>query len=98
MILVIGESGTGKSTSIKNLDSEKTFVIQSIAKPMPFRGWRKKYKPFNEKSMIGNLYVSDKSSDLIRVLDYINTNLPNVENVIIDDFQYIMSNDQRQRF
>lgn len=35
--LVIGESGTGKSTSLRNLPLDNTAIIQVVAKPLPFR-------------------------------------------------------------
>jgi hypothetical protein len=43
-ILVMGESGTGKSTSIRTLSSEKTFVINVLGKPLPFQSFKKDYK------------------------------------------------------
>lgn len=36
-IMILGESGTGKSTSLRNLDPNKTALIQSVRKPLPFR-------------------------------------------------------------
>ena len=35
--LILGNSGTGKSTSLRNLDPAKTLLIQCIKKPLPFR-------------------------------------------------------------
>lgn len=42
-LLVIGESGSGKSTAIRNLNPKKTFIISILGKDLPFRGWKKKY-------------------------------------------------------
>ena len=39
LIMILGESGTGKSTSIENLDPNETFIIQVVNKPLPFRGY-----------------------------------------------------------
>lgn len=36
-ILILGESGTGKSCSMRNLDAETTLVINVDGKPLPFR-------------------------------------------------------------
>lgn len=36
--MIIGQSGTGKSASLRNLDPEQTAVINVSGKPMPFRG------------------------------------------------------------
>lgn len=37
-ILIIGRSGMGKSTSLRNLDPDKTALINVLGKPLPFRG------------------------------------------------------------
>lgn len=39
--LVLGNSGAGKSTSLRHLDPTKTLLIQCIKKPLPFKpkGW-----------------------------------------------------------
>ena len=44
-IAIVGESGTGKSTSLRNLNPEETFIISTTGKPLPFRGWKRKYAP-----------------------------------------------------
>ena len=36
-VLIIGESGTGKSTSIRTLPPKETFIINVINKPLPFK-------------------------------------------------------------
>ena len=40
--MILGNSGSGKSTSLRNLDPAKTLLIQCISKPLPFRskGWK----------------------------------------------------------
>lgn len=43
MISVTGESGTGKSSSIRTLNPTETFIINVASKPLPFKGWRSKY-------------------------------------------------------
>ena len=43
-IAIVGESGTGKSTSLRNLNPEETFLISTTGKQLPFKGYRKKYK------------------------------------------------------
>ena len=42
-VLVIADSGTGKSTSIGNLDPKETFIVNIANKPLPFKGWKKQY-------------------------------------------------------
>lgn len=83
-ILVIGESGTGKSTALRNVDEKTTHVIMTHGKPLPFKGWRSK---FNE----GNLSIIDNAIGIINKLRDISANQPNVKLIVIDDFQFIMS-------
>lgn len=43
LIGIVGASGTGKSTSIRNLDPKATYVINTLNKPLPFKGSGKSY-------------------------------------------------------
>jgi hypothetical protein len=40
---ILGRSGTGKSTSIRNLDPETTAIVSTDGKPLPFKGSGKFY-------------------------------------------------------
>lgn len=94
-LCIYGESGTGKSTSLRNLDPETTFIISTTGKPLPFRAWRKKYVPFNidkdNKKLTGNYYVSSNSDKILKMLKIINIKMPYIKVVVIDDMQYILS-------
>lgn len=37
-VLILGESGTGKSTSLRNFDKDEVCLIKIVSKPLPFRG------------------------------------------------------------
>lgn len=37
-VLILGESGTGKSTSMRNFKSSELAVVNVVGKPLPFRG------------------------------------------------------------
>lgn len=43
LIGVVGETGTGKSTAIKHLNPEETYIINVASKELPFRGSEKLY-------------------------------------------------------
>ena len=93
-IAIVGESGTGKSTSLRNLDPKHTFIISTTGKPLPFRGWKKKYTPFKvdeNKKISGNYYVSSNWEKIIKMLKIINGKMSHIKQVIIDDFQYVLS-------
>ncbi len=93
--LIIGESGTGKSTSIRNLDESETFIINVLDKPLPFKGFKKRYIKVSQDG--GNYFVSDDYNDILKSIKYISDNRPEIKNIIIDDYQYIMANEFMRR-
>lgn len=92
-LCILGESGHGKSTSLRNLNPEETFIIATVPKPLPFKGWKKKYTPFkaSKEGITGNYYVSSNWEQILKILQIINSKMPHIKNVICDDMQYIMS-------
>ena len=42
-ILVMGESGSGKTTSLRTLNPGKTCIIESDGKGLSWRGWKNQY-------------------------------------------------------
>jgi len=86
-ILILGESGTGKSTSLRNLDPAHTLLIQSIRKPLPFRS--KDWKPVADG---GNIVVSDKSDDITKAMRKTKREI-----IVIDDWQYVLANEYMRR-
>jgi hypothetical protein len=94
-ILVMGESGTGKSTSLRTLNPEETFIINVLNKPLPFAEYKKHYMPL--KGGEGNYKASDNADYIQQLLLAIGKNCPQFKNIVIDDFQYIMSNEYMRR-
>jgi hypothetical protein len=92
-ILVIGKSGTGKTTSLENLPPKETFIIQCTKKDLPFKGAKKNFTKFSKENADGNLLVTDKSGVIIKTLEHINNNRKDIKYVVIDDFVYSMANE-----
>lgn len=90
-ILIIAESGTGKSTSIETLNPQETFIINVANKPLPFKGWRKKYITWSKENPGGNLYDKAGPENIEACLRYINEKRPEIKNIVVDDFQYMSS-------
>lgn len=87
---ILGESGTGKSTSLRNLDPTKTLLIQAIRKPLPFKskGWKVRASLKSE----GNIIQTDDPVLIERLM----RQSPH-EVVVVDDFQYVMANEFMRR-
>jgi len=89
-IMVLGDSGTGKSSSLRNMDPNQTLLIQCIRKPLPFdsRRWnlRTKERP------TGNVYQTDNSAHIERALTASTHPI-----VVIDDYQAVMVNELMNR-
>jgi hypothetical protein len=96
-ILIVGASGTGKSTSVEYLNPEETFIINVINKPLPFRGWKNNYKPFSKDNLKGNYYYTDNTKLIIEMMKYISDNMSHIKNIIIDDYQYTFGNEYMRR-
>ena len=88
-ILIIGESGSGKSTAGRNLDPKETFWINVANKPLPFKGWKSKYTAITPEDMTaGNLSKASSPAAIMHVLRLISDDMPHITNVIVDDWQY----------
>ena len=84
---IIGDTGTGKSSSIRTLDPKKTVVISVIKnKPLPFEGSSKIYNNENK-----NLFHTNNYGSLRNLLENIDKNAPHIEVVIIDDMRHLMT-------
>lgn len=85
-ILIIGQSGSGKSTSLRNLDPKTTFVINVLDKPLPFRSFRKAYNT-SEK----NYYSTNDWAKIVNCIARVNKERPDITTLIVDDWQYIIA-------
>ena len=62
IILVIGESGAGKSSSLRNMKGTETVLIKPNPNALPFPGWTKEFIKGK------NLFITDKMSDVKKIL------------------------------
>jgi hypothetical protein len=90
LIAIIGPPGSGKSTSIRTLDPEQTFIFNVANKPLPIKGHKKNYKSWTAKDG-GNMFNTSSGTNIIKVLNHISKDRPEIKQVIIDDSNYIMA-------
>ncbi len=79
-ILVLGESGSGKTASLRNFEPSKTLLIQPARKPLPFRSaqWR--------EGKGGNIFVCSDAKRIVEVMH----KAPH-EVIVVDDWQYLLA-------
>lgn len=88
--MILGESGTGKSASLRNLDPEQTLLIQPVKKPLPFRS--ADWKPASKDNPRGSVYVTDDSAKMVAAMIRTSKTI-----IVIDDFQYLLANEFMRR-
>lgn len=96
-ILIIGESGTGKSTSIRTLPAKETFIINVLDKTLPFR-CKSDYQRliFDKETKLandGNYYSTTDVRTILNVIKYVNDKRPDIKYLILDDWQYTMASE-----
>lgn len=86
LIGIVGQTGTGKSTSIKHLNPEETYIINVAKKELPFKGSEKLYN--TEKK---NYKEIDEIIEITRLIKTISEKAPHIKNIIIEDSNYMMA-------
>lgn len=90
MTMILGESGTGKTSALRNLDPKQCVLFRSIAKPLPFRS--KDWQPLDAENPEGSIITSDNSHKICQIL-HRSKAVAARPIIIFDDFQYIMANE-----
>ena len=78
-VLIMGESGTGKSTSLRNCDPATTAVVNPVGKPLPFKG-SSKFAMLNGETDARKIcrWMKEQAAAGKKLL-------------VVDDFQYILA-------
>jgi predicted AAA+ superfamily ATPase len=62
-VIILGKSGSGKSSSIKTLNPKETVIINVLRKKLPFKGSQSLYNADNK-----NLFNVDDYTQVISLL------------------------------
>lgn len=81
-VLIIGSSGSGKSTSLRNLNPDETAIFKCINKELPFKKGDSKFKSI----------VVSKAEDIVKNVGLILQKRPSIKNIVIDDLIYLSVN------
>ena len=90
-VLIIADSGSGKSTSMRNLPAKETFIINIANKPLPFKGWKKDYTNISKENPKGNMTSASSAAGIIKAMKHVNDNMPHIKTLVVDDWQYMSS-------
>lgn len=83
LTFILGKSGTGKSSSLRNFPKEKVAVINVQGKILPFRG--------------GATIESTHTDTSDRIMKALEIYSKSYKSIVIDDFQYTMANEFMRR-
>lgn len=94
LIGLAGLSNAGKSTSMKYLDPESTFIISCTNKQLQIPGFRSKYTKvkIDNNKLTGNWMVSNNYASIQKVMKAVSSTRPEIKTLIIDDANYLLSN------
>jgi hypothetical protein len=87
VIGVMGESGAGKTTAMRNLPPKETFYLDCDKKGLNWKGWRSQYNEDNK-----NYWKSDSFSVVANLMDRINSEdtFKKVKYLVIDTLNGLM--------
>lgn len=91
-LAVMGESGSGKTTAMRNLDPKTTFYIDADMKGLSWKGWRSQYNKENK-----NFLQIDDPQVVIGYLGNINDKAPHIKTVVIDTLNGLMVAEEMRR-
>lgn len=83
LVYVLGRTGTGKSYSMRNFPKDSLAVVNVQGKILPFRG--------------GAAIEQTSTDDSVKILTALDIYAQNYKSIVIDDYQYLMSNEFMRR-
>jgi len=86
-LIIGGDTGTGKSTSIKTLDPKTTFIVSTLNKPLPFKGSKSMYNRDNK-----NFAITKEYGDVLGILGAVNEK-QEIKTLILDDIGFVMQHE-----
>lgn len=91
-ILVLGESGSGKTTSFRNLPPNETYYFNCDKKDLSWKGWRQAYSKENK-----NYKETSNADEIKAIMINIGEKAPQIKYIVIDTLNAIMIDDEMKR-
>lgn len=86
IVFIVGDTGTGKTTSLRSLEPDKTLIINVLGKDLPWRGSRNQYS-----TKLKNIRVVNDRANIEATIRKVLESKPEVSTFIIDDVGFTMS-------
>lgn len=91
-ICIMGQSGSGKTYSLRNLDPKKTFYIDADGKGLNWKGWKEQYNAENK-----NYYKTDDPNVILSLIRQIDEKQKHIKFLVVDTINGIMIGDEMKR-
>ena len=92
VICIAGESGSGKTTSMRNLDPKSTYYIDADKKGLSWKGWRSQYNEQNKN------YLKCDDANVDRVyIKKLAIDCPRIKVIVVDTINGLMVADEMRR-
>ena len=92
LIGIMGEPGTGKTTSLRNLKPEETYFIDCDGKGLNYKGWKNDYS--TEKK---NYIKTSFPNKVLAILQNINNKAENIHYIVIDTLNNLMISEEMRK-
>ena len=97
-ILIIGESGAGKSTSLRNLNPKETIVFSALGKGLPLKNSRINYTVWDKnQNPTGNFIITSSAKVIATWLQHISKSMPHIHTIVIDDSTFLSAKELDRR-
>lgn len=94
VVCIMGESGSGKTTSMRALDPKTTLYLDCDKKGLSWKGWKAQYNKEN-----ANYIVTDDPNEVLKSLAIVNKSdkYKHIKTIVIDTLNGIMIADEMRR-
>lgn len=91
-IMILGASGSGKTTSLEHLDPKQTFYIDADGKGLSWKGWRQQYNKANK-----NYFLCDDPNQIYAIMQQIDAQQKQIKYLVVDTLNGCMVADEMRR-
>jgi adenylate kinase family enzyme len=92
VIAIAGESGSGKTTSLRNLDPKTTYIIDADRKGLSWKGWKKQYN-----TEAKNYVQTSDVNKIAAIISGISEKAAHIKVIVVDTINTIMVDDEMKR-